>query len=308
MTRIGAIVLLAIFAAQPSGAFASANNDAVVLPIGMYSVDLVPRPLNFSTGECPDVRQVPLRNNQILAELLLLCKALQLGGITSRFDFKNTTDYLRIINGAAEAKSLMPGFLVWRKDVNEDLFYISDAVLQKRELVKGVYTVVNNKKLLGIKHSDELKQYVVATNQNWAHDNTELTCMESKMTTAASNPFSMARMVSAGRADFLLFPFFSSPDLAGSLADIPLVVVPGVKVAFSDSLHFIVSKKHSSGLAVYQAMQKGLETLHKDGTVRYTYEQLGFFNPLVKDWIELGCKNVDRPVSATTLIKNNLPW
>src|SRR5688500_16926559 len=85
------------------------SSEAMTLPIGMYSTDFVPRPLSFSSGECPDVHKIELKNNQILAELLILCEALQLGGIKPKFDFKNIHDYLRIINGSAEATTLMPG-------------------------------------------------------------------------------------------------------------------------------------------------------------------------------------------------------
>lgn len=290
MIRISIIsLILGIFIGHSSNAADAPSSKAMTLPIGMYSSDFVPRPLSFSSGECPDVHKIELKNNQILAELLILCEALQLGGIKPKFDFKNIHDYLRIINGSAEATTLMPGFVIWRKDINPALFYISDPVLKERDFVKGIYTVPSNKKLLGIKNYDELQNYMVATNQNWVHDNAEIVCITSKVTTAAFNPFSMARMVAAKRADFLLFPFFNAPDLTGSLTDIQLVPVPGVKVAFQESLHFIVSKKHPDGLTVYQALQKGLKELHANGMIRYTYEQLGFFNPKVKDWVELGC-------------------
>lgn len=291
MMRTCSIILMsAVFACLPNRSLGTPSSATPALPIGMYNSDFVPRPLMFGNDECPDVHQVPLKNNQILAELLLLCKALQLGGINSGFDFKNIPDYLRILNSAADATTVMPGFAIWRKDINPELFYISSPLLNDRDFVKGIYTVATHKKLLDVKKSEALKNFTVASNQNWVHDNTELACIQVKISTAAFNPFSMARMVAAGRADFLLFPFFNSPDLSGSLADIRLVPLPGFKVAFNDSLHFIVSKKHPRGQEVFDALQKGLEILHTDGTVHYAYEQLGFFNPTVNDWVKLGCE------------------
>jgi ABC-type amino acid transport substrate-binding protein len=218
-----------------------------------------------------------------------LCRALELGGLKPAFEFNNIPDYLRIMNDSANSVTLMPGFAIWKTDINPDLFYISDPVLKEKEFVKGLYTVPGNKKLLSIKGYYDLKHYTVTTNQNWSHDNAEIDCITSKVTTAASNPHLMARMIVAGRADFMLFPFFNSPDLSGYFNDIRLVPVTGVKIAFNESLHFVVSKKHPQGLMVYEALQKGLKELHANGTLRYIYEKTGFFNPQVKDWVELGC-------------------
>jgi ABC-type amino acid transport substrate-binding protein len=290
MTHINIITLiLMVFITLPGSAFGNTPAKVVTLPLGMYSSDFVPRPLNFKTGSCPDAHNIYIGHNQILAELLILCKALELGGLNPAFEFKNIPDYLRILNDSANSVTLMPGFGIWKTDINPDLFYISEPLLKEKEFVKGIYTVPGNKKLLAIKSYSELKNYMVATNQNWSHDNAEISCITSKVTTAGSNPHLMARMIVARRADFMLFPFFNSPDLHGYFNDIRLVPVKGVKVAFNESIHFIVSKKHPQGLMVYEALQKGLKELHADGTLSYIYKKIGFFNPQVKDWIELGC-------------------
>lgn len=290
MKQIRIITLaLGILLAQPGNALESAKNDPITLPIGMYSADFVPRPLTFKNGSCPDPRRVYIGHNQILAELLILCRALELGGLRPVFEFNNIPDYLRIMNDSANSVTLMPGFVIWKTDINPDLFYISDPVLKEKEFVKGIYTVPGNKKLLAIKSYYELKHYMVTTNQNWSHDNAEIACITPRVTTAGSNPHLMARMILAGRADFMLFPFFNSPDLSGYFNDIHLVPVKGMKVAFNESLHFVVSKKHPQGKMVFDALQKGLKELHANGTLHYVYEKTGFFNPLTEDWVELGC-------------------
>ena len=290
MKQIRIITLaLGFFLGQDCLALDDTTKDITTLPIGMYSADFVPRPLTFKSGTCPDARKVHIGHNQILAELLILCRALELGGLKPAFEFNNILDYLRIMNDSANSVTLMPGFVIWKTDINPDLFYISDPVLKEKEFVKGIYTVPRNKKLLAINSHYDLKKFIVTTNQNWNHDNAELACITSNVTTAASNPHLMARMVVAGRADFMLFPFFNSPDLSGYFNDIHLVPVKGMKIAFNESLHFAVSKKHPYGLMVYEALQKGLKEIHANGELRYIYEKTGFFNPLVKDWIELGC-------------------
>lgn len=290
MKQIRTIALiLGTLLAQQCNALNSTNNDLITLPIGMYSADFVPRPLTFKSGTCPDARRVYIGHNQILAELLILCRALELGGIKPAFEFNNIPDYLRIMNDSANSVTLMPGFVIWKTDINQELFYISDPVLREKEFVKGIYTVPGHKKLLSIKSYYDLKHYMVTTNQNWSHDNAEIACITSKVTTAGSNPHLMARMILAKRADFMLFPFFNSPDMSGYFNDIKLVPVKGMKVAFNESLHFIVSKRHPQGKMVFEALQKGLKELHANGEIRYVYEKTGFFNPLTQDWVELGC-------------------
>ncbi len=275
-------LILGILLAQPGNTRDVETTEIITLPIGMYSASFVPRPLAFNNGSCPNIHHTHIGHNQIVAELLILCRALELGGLKPAFEFNNTPDYLRIIHDSANSVTLMPGFIVWKTDINPDLFYISDPVLKEKEFVKGIYTVPDNKKLLSIKHADELKHYAITTNQNWIHDNAEITCITPKIITAASNPHLMARMIVAKRADFMLFPFFNSSDLNGSFNDINLVPLQGMKVAFNESLHFIVSKKHPKGLVVYEALQKGLKELHTNGTLRYIYEKTGFFQPTGK--------------------------
>lgn len=277
------------------GAFAShttsaASAEPLVLSIGIYNTQVLPPALALKVGKCPDPRGFNYDNNQILAELVLLCSALKAGGLNPQLDFKNTDDYLRIITNAADAQTVMPGFIVWREDINSELFYVSEPVLKKKEFTKGIYTSASRKSLLQVRDAAALKDHSVAANPNWEHDSAEIKCLGLKPITGPFNPISMARMVAAERADFLLYPFFKTPDLNGTLGDVSLVPLPGVKVAFNDSLHFIVSRKHEQGALVYAALQKGLKRLHENGTVHYIYEQIGFFNPHVKNWQELGCK------------------
>jgi len=289
MPRIRRITLALLLFATSSDTLSAQQNELIVVPIGIYGPQVLPPALAASVSKCPNPKHFNYDNNQILAELVLLCSALKTGGLNPQLDFKSATDYLRIINNSSDGQTIMPGFVIWRRDINSELFYISEPVLNKKEFTKGLYTAAKRTDLLKIRDVAALK-YSVAANPNWEHDNAEIDCLGLKPVTGPFNPISMARMVAAERADFLLYPFFKTNDLNGVLDDVKLAPVPGVKVAFNDSLHFVVSKKHPQGAIIYAALQNGLAQLHRDGTIHYIYEQIGFFNPKVKHWRELGCK------------------
>jgi len=290
MSRIRVLTLAGLLFYEAGQASSAAQVESVILPIGIYDTQVLPPALAAKISDCPNPRRFDYDNNQVVAELVLLCNALKAGGLNPKLDFKNTPDYLRIITNSSDGQTVMPGFVAWQQDINSELFYVSEPVLKKKEYTKGIYTSSNRKDLLQVRTANALKSHSIAANPNWEHDAAEIKCLELKSITGPFNPISMARMVAAERADFLLYPFFKTTDLKGTLGDVQLTPLTGVKVAFNDSLHFIVSKKNPQGAMVYAALQKGLAQLHARGTIHYVYEQIGFFNPHVKNWQELGCK------------------
>ncbi len=265
------------------------GSKKLVLTIGVYDEHLESFKRAFASGQCPSVLEYPLEDSQPLTEFIILCEALSLGGIEPQFEFKNAPEYKRLLNSTGASFIVMPGFSIWKKDINKDLFYVSTPLLDVGEFSKGIYTVAANKNLLKVKNLSELRRYVVVSNSNWIHDKNEIDCMNLKFINAQT-PINMAHMIMARRADFTLFPFFLSEDLSGFVADIRLVPVPGMKVAISDSLHFVVSKHHPQGQEVYRALQKGLSILTDNGTIHKAYLRLGFFNPDIKSWTTLGCE------------------
>lgn len=265
------------------------ENKKLVLSVGVYDEHLQSFKRAFVDGRCPDVLEYPLEDSQPLTEILILCEALELGGIEPQFEFKNAPEYKRLLNSSGASFIVMPGFSIWGKDINKDLFYVSSPLLNVGEFNKGIYTVAANKNVLQAKNLAELRRYVVVSNSNWVHDKNEIDCMELKFINAQT-PINMAHMIMARRADFTLFPFFRSEDLSGYVADIKLVPVPGMKVAINDSLHFVVSKHHPQGQKVYLALQKGLSILTANGTIHQAYLRLGFFNPDIQNWTTLGCE------------------
>jgi hypothetical protein len=62
------------------------------------------------------------------------------------------------------------------------------------------------------------------------------------------------------------------------------VPINNLKMFLPDTRHFVVSKRHPEGKAVFQALNKGLEILRINGTIEKALKQSGFINEKVTDW------------------------
>jgi hypothetical protein len=97
----------------------------------------------------------------------------------------------------------------------------------------------------------------------------------------------MVRMVAAGRADFVLAPFSSAPDLSLHAEGLTLLPLPGVKVGLSGSRHFVLAAQHPAFAAFGRRLDEGIQRLHADGRLRQAYQDSGFFSPAVRQWRRL---------------------
>lgn len=294
------IIFFSVFSLINLITLACAETAAIPAPqpieikVGIYAPQLIEKSAPFQNGHCPDPYKTEFTNSKLLVDLVILCNALTLGGLEAKFNFQYTPDYLRIIRQAASAQIAMPAISVWKSDVNQEKFYITSPILNAGEFEKGIYTRPDHPALKDKLTPQKIAKLSMVTNANWAHDLAAIKCANFRMITGTT-PYSMAKMVAAKRGDFLLLPFFKSPDLAGALGRVKLQPVPGVKIVFNGSQHFIVSKKHPQGKQIYAALEQGVQKLTQDGTIQYLYAKLGFFNTQTKGWENLGCKPSPSP-------------
>ena len=98
---------------------------------------------------------------------------------------------------------------------------------------------------------------------------------------------SMIKMIIAGRADWVPLELSNSADMSFTMDGARFVPIPGIKFSLLESRHFFVSKKHPQGERVFNALQKGLVELRKQGFIRKALEQAGFFNTRSDSWTML---------------------
>ncbi len=264
------------------------------LLIGVYENYRAEIQQAIKSGHCPKVRDYDFTEKQALGEFLLFCQALRIGGLDAELNAQGSPAYIRLVRELKNAHLSALGFAVWAHDVDEKHFYVTRPLLRAGDFVKGLYALPGNKKALAVTHKSQLKHFTVAANPNWFLDKATINCL-GLQPVSAPNYVSMFRIVAAKRADFVLVTFPQTQDLTitDREAGISLVPVPHIKIVLREALHFVVSKSHPRGLEVFNALQKGLAVLEKDGTVAYVYETLGFFNPVIKDWDAIGCEAGD---------------
>ena len=219
-------------------------------------------------------------------ELLLLQQALHLGGLSEKLILRPENSYLRIIKLLRDGQVAISGAPKWLEDIDpyREHLLISPAVVADGEFIVGLYTRPNHQRALGAQTRAAISQLSAASNNHWQADVRTLKALGIQKIYYTTYWEQIVRMVLAGRADFTLAPFQSNPDMKVQLENLELVPIPGIKVALSGSRHWAISKHHPLGERIFNALQKGIQQLHTQGTIQRAYEECGFFHPAVRDW------------------------
>lgn len=176
----------------------------------------------------------------------------------------------------------------WRQDFpRPDGLLFSDPVLLDGEFDVGLYTTPANVRALAARSLEDVRQLRVLSNDTWRVDWQTLQALGVTQLQHVASWNLMPRMLQQDRADLLLAPFQPTPDMAMQVEGVRLVPVPGLKVAMRGTRHFLVSATHPMGPRLRDQLNAGLARLRQQGLVRRAYEQSGFFNAKVADWVRL---------------------
>ena len=233
----------------------------------------------------PDVSDM----HRAVLEFYVLCKALRIGGIIPKFEYKSYPNSTRSRVQATSGAVLTRSFAPWLPEDNKkDIFYISEAVIPNGEFAVGIFTRPDHAKLLEVDSIEQLRQFTAVTNRNWKVDWQTLHCM--KITTYdVSTRLQMYKMVAAKRADFVLDALSSVSKSSRSIAGIQLVPVPGVKVILNGSRHFLIHKSFAQSKKIFLALQTGLKKMRELGMIHSAYRESGFFGDIGRSWKKLQC-------------------
>lgn len=259
------------------------------LPIGVYEEHYEVFKRALASGKCPSARDYPIENNQVLAEFLLFCEALELGGVAPEFELKPFPTYTRLLRQLDSPALAALGFGVWRRDLDDEHFYISSPIVPAGKFVKGIYALPFSEMTLSACSRDDVKQFTALTNAGWTVDEEAIKCIGSKIKNARTY-MNMFPMIAAKRADYLITTFPAGQNLNITFYDVTLTPVVGVKVVLKDSLHFAINKKYAESEIIFNALEVGLKILNDNGTLKQINERLGLSNPLVDSWQNIGCQ------------------
>lgn len=176
----------------------------------------------------------------------------------------------------------------WRDDFPQpDGLLFSDPLLLEGEFEVGLYTTPANTRALAARTLADLQQLRVLSNDTWRVDWQTLGRLGITRVQHVTRWNLMPHMLHQGRADVLLAPFQSTPDLSLVVDGVRLVPVPGLKVSMRGTRHFLVSATHELGPRLRDQLNAGLASLRQQGLIRRAYEQSGFFNAKVAGWTRL---------------------
>lgn len=223
-------------------------------------------------------------------EVLIIQQSLAKGGYESKFEFLLVDSYARQLIEIKEGRAAFPFTSVWESDAEKlsDHMYITQLLIRPDEFVAGFYVKPGNDKALRVKSLPDIALLSAVSNPNWKRDWDLLNSfMPAEQLYKSVLWPSMVKMVEFGRVDFLLAPFQSSSDLSLSFEGIRLMPIPGIKISLGEGRRVVFSKTHPEGKELYQAFQRGLAIMNKNGLIQRAYTQSGFFNERVKDWLML---------------------
>lgn len=219
-------------------------------------------------------------------ELVIFCKALQASGLEYKLNIIESGNYSRNLWLLINQGFHSVGETVWRKEAENIAVYISEPIFAKNEFEKALFTTRNHA-LLSIpptRLAKQLKHFVGITPQHWIYDWQALEKI-TPIRVDAPNQISIHRMLLAKRADFCFGEFSHSMNF--QFEDMSLVNLPGVKIVFPDSRHFIIAKQAPNAKVIFEALNKGIVILKKQNVIDKIWVNTGVINPLAKKWLTL---------------------
>lgn len=235
-----------------------------------------------SNKKCWDITDfTAAHSNRSAAELVMLCRALYLGGIKFKLDIHQTQNYSQSLLLAQQKKVHIAGETVWKDQADFSRFYISPPMLTIGEVEKGIYTLKTHPMMELVKNAQDLTNYRGITINSWHHDWNILRQLTGNMVRAPS-PDSIHKMIKHDQADFTLGEF--NHNMSISFGDTYLFPIPNIKIAVNQSRHFIVRKGMNNSEKIISAINKGLLKMRAQGIIRNTYIKTGFISSKATNW------------------------
>ncbi|GMM85100.1 hypothetical protein [Pseudoalteromonas sp. MTN2-4] len=256
----------------------------------MQSENFTQRYQSFLNGRSPyevkDFHATTKGSHIEIIEMILLQQALKLGGIDRPIVFNpkpsiNILEYSDLIAG----DSLVLARSVWHEDIlnYRGSLYVSTPLVKFGEYEAGLYVAKRNVHLHNLAKA-QLENLTVVANPRWKVDWRALHNTDLNIVSFIGPWETMLEMVETSVVDAMLINFSVSNSLELNFENRLYVPINNIKVFLPDSRHFVVSKRHPEGRAVFQALNKGLGILRTNGTIEKALKQSGFINEKVTDW------------------------
>jgi hypothetical protein len=260
----------------------AAKEQPISVSIAISEQNLVVFNTWIAHKNCWDVDKFPAdHSNRAAVELVMLCKALQLGGLEFTLDIYHAPNYGRSLLLGKQKKVHLLGESIWKDQADYEHFYVSPPLLKKGEFQKGIYTLKTHPMMKLVHNVDDLINYRGISINSWHHDWDILRHLTKNMFAAPSKS-SIHKMIKHDRADFTLGEF--NHDMSILMGGVYLYPIPNLKVVVDQSRHFVVRKGMKNSEKIISAFNKGLLEMLAQGTIKRMYMQTGFISSKAENW------------------------
>ncbi|WP_320172444.1 hypothetical protein [Maridesulfovibrio sp.] len=229
--------------------------------------------------------------------LLILNQALHAGGMDAEIRFVQFPNLTRCIAEVKRGKIPLLATDMWEDDFDYSV-YKTEPFIGRGDFEKGIYTHKDSPLLKAKPDMNELLQLVPLTEMSWTIDIMTLKKMGFPKIETAPRYELLLKMMGKKRADFTLLEFAREPDMLHAINGHKLYPVKGIKVLFPNSRHFMVSKTHPDGKAIYEALERGLKILRQKGIIQKALYQAGLKDERVRNWKVIYSDNETMPQDA----------
>ncbi|WP_291328541.1 hypothetical protein [Desulfovibrio sp. UCD-KL4C] len=215
--------------------------------------------------------------------LLLLRQALHLGGIDADFVYISCPNPGRSISEVKKGRAVVYSSDMWEQDFDSSV-YKTSPIIRKGEFQKGIYVKKDSPLLTSPNVANDLKNKIPLVEHTWNMDIAILKKCGFKYIQTAPKYDLLFKMINKNRGDFTILEFPRNTDLIIQNKTGDLYPIQNTKIVLPESRHFMVSKINPQGKKVYEALEKGLRIMRKNGTIDKALRQSGVINDKVKNW------------------------
>ena len=263
-------------------AHAATDTIEIRFPVRESDFETVIACQNDSTPDCRScLADQP--NTPSLVMYSILQKGLSAGGLTPHVKAVSSPNSERSRKMVSEGFADIKSDWDFNIDANPDVLK-SAPILRRGEVEKGIYVHEDKLKRRKNKSISDVHDMNAVSIRTWRLDWEVLESLGPKNLTNAATTGQIHAMINADRADFTLLEFSNEPDMAREHDGIRLLPMPGVKVILPGSQHFMISRHLPNAQKIVDALNSGIETLHRTGFIRQCLTHSGVVNERVKDW------------------------
>lgn len=236
---------------------------------------------------------------RITIELVVLCKALNYGGLAATLKFESAANYSRALLDVKKGNVVMPAATSWADDIDEMHLYKTDPIFAPTEFVKGIFTTPKLKDEIERKIAQAVRQgktplsvfqsYSFISNKLWQEDWQIIKKLQFPAATTAKINTSICKIIEAQRVSLYLGELIMlGINRWGFPCDnIQLVPIEGFKIEFNSSRHYAVSKQHPNGELIFNALQRGIKKMRDTGEMQQAHFPIAANKATIDSWINL---------------------